>query len=68
MTTPAAPARHPAYSLSLPVNQLLKGPVFRDQHERALGRAGSPAHRPREQCTIRGREGAATTRRRPVKM
>lgn len=35
MTTPPAPAQGPAYTLSLPVNQLLKGPVFRDQHERA---------------------------------
>ncbi|MFF9494357.1 DUF4194 domain-containing protein [Streptomyces flaveolus] len=34
MTTPSTPAPQP-YTLSLPVNQLLKGPVFRDQHERA---------------------------------
>ncbi|GAX49316.1 DUF4194 domain-containing protein [Streptomyces olivochromogenes] len=33
MTAP--PAQHPPYTLSLPVNQLVKGPVFRDQHERA---------------------------------
>ncbi|MEU1519301.1 DUF4194 domain-containing protein [Streptomyces sp. NPDC005811] len=35
MTTPATPAPHQPHTLSLPVNQLLKGPVFRDQHERA---------------------------------
>ncbi|MCX4406073.1 MULTISPECIES: DUF4194 domain-containing protein [unclassified Streptomyces] len=35
MTTPATPTPQQPYSLSLPVNQLLKGPVFRDQHERA---------------------------------
>ncbi|MFF7094722.1 DUF4194 domain-containing protein [Streptomyces rubradiris] len=35
MTTPPTPAQRQAYTLSLPVNQLLKGPVFRDQHERA---------------------------------
>ncbi|MCQ9184297.1 DUF4194 domain-containing protein [Streptomyces sp. IBSBF 2953] len=35
MTTPPTPVHRPAYTLSLPVNQLLKGPVFRDQHERA---------------------------------
>ncbi|MFI1373352.1 DUF4194 domain-containing protein [Streptomyces longwoodensis] len=34
MTTPSTSAPQP-YTLSLPVNQLLKGPVFRDQHERA---------------------------------
>ncbi|MEU6176905.1 DUF4194 domain-containing protein [Streptomyces coeruleorubidus] len=34
MTTPATPAPQP-YTISLPVNQLLKGPVFRDQHEPA---------------------------------
>lgn len=34
MTTPSTPAPQ-LYTLSLPVNQLLKGPVFRDQHERA---------------------------------
>ncbi|MEU3228216.1 DUF4194 domain-containing protein [Streptomyces sp. NPDC006976] len=33
MTTPATPSQPSV--LSLPVNQLLKGPVFRDQHERA---------------------------------
>lgn len=35
MTTPPTPAPQQPYTLSLPVNQLLKGPVFRDQHERA---------------------------------
>lgn len=39
MTTPPVPApattSRQAYPLSLPVNQLFKGPVFRDQHERA---------------------------------
>ncbi|MFE3143701.1 DUF4194 domain-containing protein [Streptomyces scopuliridis] len=35
MTTPATPTPQQPYALSLPVNQLLKGPVFRDQHERA---------------------------------
>ncbi|MGW3667154.1 DUF4194 domain-containing protein [Streptomyces sp. NPDC005141] len=35
MTTPANPTPKQPYTLSLPVNQLLKGPVFRDQHERA---------------------------------
>ncbi|MFE3856123.1 DUF4194 domain-containing protein [Streptomyces griseorubiginosus] len=35
MTPPATPAQQQPYTLSLPVNQLLKGPVFRDQHERA---------------------------------
>ncbi|MFD7498833.1 DUF4194 domain-containing protein [Streptomyces sp. NPDC059832] len=35
MTTPATPTPQQPYTLSLPVNQLLKGPVFRDQHERA---------------------------------
>lgn len=33
MTTPATPTPQQPYALSLPVNQLLKGPVFRDQHE-----------------------------------
>jgi hypothetical protein len=33
MTTPPTPVRRPA--LSLPVNQLLKGALLRDQHERA---------------------------------
>ncbi|MFE9816959.1 DUF4194 domain-containing protein [Streptomyces sp. NBC_00236] len=33
MTTPATPSQPSV--LSLPVNQLLKGPIFRDQHERA---------------------------------
>lgn len=35
MTTLPDPASRQVHSLSLPVNQLLKGPVFRDQHERA---------------------------------
>ncbi|MFE3409591.1 DUF4194 domain-containing protein [Streptomyces mirabilis] len=35
MTTSVPPAPRQARSLSLPVNQLLKGPLFRDQHERA---------------------------------
>ncbi|MET7363878.1 DUF4194 domain-containing protein [Streptomyces sp. NPDC005562] len=35
MTTPPSPTARQAYNLSLPVNQLLKGPVFRYQHERA---------------------------------
>ncbi|WP_181792695.1 DUF4194 domain-containing protein [Streptomyces sp. WELS2] len=35
MTTPPTPAQRQAHTLSLPVNQLLKGPIFRDQHERA---------------------------------
>jgi hypothetical protein len=35
MTTPSTPTAQPSHTLSLPVNQLLKGPIFRDQHERA---------------------------------
>ncbi|KAF5990798.1 DUF4194 domain-containing protein [Streptomyces sp. WAC00263] len=35
MTTSVPPTPRQARSLSLPVNQLLKGPLFRDQHERA---------------------------------
>ncbi|MFE9460713.1 DUF4194 domain-containing protein [Streptomyces californicus] len=35
MNPPATPGQQQPYTLSLPVNQLMKGPVFRDQHERA---------------------------------
>lgn len=35
MTVPPLPHTPQTHDLSLPVNQLLKGPVFRDQHERA---------------------------------
>lgn len=35
MNPPTNPGQQQPYTLSLPVNQLLKGPVFRDQHERA---------------------------------
>ncbi|MCM2579660.1 DUF4194 domain-containing protein [Streptomyces meridianus] len=35
MNPSANPGQQQPYTLSLPVNQLLKGPVFRDQHERA---------------------------------
>lgn len=35
MTTPPPTAPRQGHNLSLPVNQLLKGPVFRDQHGRA---------------------------------
>ncbi|MHB9863355.1 DUF4194 domain-containing protein [Streptomyces sp. YIM S03343] len=53
MTTPSTPAPQ-LYTLSLPVNQLLKGPVFRDHHERAWDALGYLSARVKDYLEVMG--------------